>query len=66
MILLLTFKLMIFYFRFYRKEREFEEGMNHLQKDIDMLETEKRDLRENLKHTNKKGDHKPIISTGND
>lgn len=38
--------------------------MNHLQKDIDTLESEKRDLRENLKHTSKKGDHKQTVSIG--
>lgn len=49
-----------------RKEKEFEEGMNHLQKDIDTLEMEKRDLRENLKvhGGTKKGDTKQSTTYG--
>lgn len=49
-----------------RKEKEFEEGMNHLQKDIDTLEMEKRDLRENLKvhGGTKKGDAKQSTTYG--
>lgn len=55
-----------FHFIFRRKEKEFEEGMNHLQKDIDTLEMEKRDLRENLKvhGGTKKGDAKQATSYG--
>lgn len=39
--------------------------MNHLQKDIDTLELERRDLRENVKVLNtKKGDTKQIAIYG--
>lgn len=41
---------------------EYEEAMNHLQADIDMLENEKKDLRENLKRqSTKKTDSKPAV-----
>lgn len=45
---------------FYRKEKEFEETMDHLQSDIDSLENERSDLRDKLKNysANKKGDLK--------
>lgn len=47
---------MIFY---YRKEKEFEETMDHLQSDIDSLENERGALREKLKvHSSKKSDLK--------
>lgn len=47
------------FFSFYRKEKEFEETMDHLQSDIDSLENERGALREKLKiHGNKKGDLK--------
>lgn len=40
--------------------------MNHLQKDIDSLESERHNLRENLKaHSSKKGDIKQPITFGN-
>lgn len=43
----------------FRKEKEFEETMDHLQSDIDSLENERGALREKLKgYTNKKGDLK--------
>lgn len=49
----------------FRKEKEYEEGMNHLQKDIDSLESERHHLRENLKaHSVKKGDVKQPITFG--
>lgn len=49
----------------YSKEKEYEEGMNHLQKDIDSLESERHHLRENLKaHASKKGDIKQPITFG--
>lgn len=40
----------------YRKEKEFEETMDHLQKDIDSLEIERGALRDKLKIYCKKGD----------
>lgn len=50
----------------YRKEREFEEGMNHLQKDIDSLESERINLREHLKtYSSKKGETKQPVTFGN-
>lgn len=43
----------------YRKEKEFEETMDHLQSDIDSLENERGALREKLKvHSSKKSDLK--------
>lgn len=43
----------------YRKEKEFEETMDHLQSDIDSLENERGALREKLKgYNHKKGDLK--------
>lgn len=51
----------------FRKEREFEEGMNHLQKDIDSLENERINLREHLKtYSTKKGDTKQPVTFGID
>lgn len=42
-----------------RKEKEFEETMDHLQCDIDSLENERGQLRDKLKsYGNKKGDLK--------
>lgn len=53
------------YFILSRKEKEYEEGMNHLQKDIDQLEVERINLKENLKaHSVKKGDVKQPITFG--
>lgn len=37
-----------------RKEKEFEETMDHLQADIDSLETERGELKEKLKNYSKK------------
>lgn len=53
-------KLYLFFFlSLYRKEKEFEETMDHLQSDIDSLENERGALREKLKvHVTKKGDLK--------
>lgn len=46
-------------FWFYRKEKDFEETMDHLQSDIDTLENERGALREKLKsYGSKKGDLK--------
>lgn len=42
---------------YYRKEKEFEETMDHLQQDIDSLETERGALREKLKLYAKRGTH---------
>lgn len=39
----------------YRKEKEFEETMDHLQQDIDSLETERGALRDKLKLYAKRG-----------
>lgn len=38
--------------------------MNHLQKDIDSLESERNNLRENVKNNTKKGDTKQPVTFG--
>lgn len=49
----------------YRKEKEFEETMDHLQNDIDSLESERGALREKLKaYNSKKGDLKASTAFG--
>lgn len=56
---------LIYVFANCRKEKEYEDAMNHLQKDIDSLESERHHLRENLKaHSAKKGDVKQPITFG--
>lgn len=51
---------------FCRKEKEFEESMDHLQNDIDSLETERISLRDKLKSfSSKKGDLKQSTAFGN-
>lgn len=50
---------------FFRKEKEFEETMDHLQNDIDSLESERGALREKLKaYNSKKGDLKASTAFG--
>lgn len=49
----------------FRKEKEFEETMDHLQNDIDSLESERGALREKLKvYNSKKGDLKASTAFG--
>lgn len=49
----------------FRKEKEFEESMDHLQNDIDSLETERISLRDKLKtYSSKKGDLKQSTAFG--
>ncbi|XP_017784402.1 PREDICTED: dynactin subunit 1 isoform X2 [Nicrophorus vespilloides] len=45
-----------------KNEKEFEETMDHLQADIDSLENERSELKERLKHVNKKGYSDPSKS----
>ncbi|CAH2217993.1 jg26250 [Pararge aegeria aegeria] len=45
-----------------RKEKEFEETMDHLQQDIDSLETERGALRDKLKLYAKRGTHNAMAS----
>ena len=51
-----------------KKEKEFEETMNHLQKDIDALESERGELKDRVKHLSKKtmyeGLAKSVTSAG--
>lgn len=60
------FTLYVKYVHF-RKEKEFEDTMDHLQTDIDSLESERGALREKLKgHSSKKGDLKASTAFGLD
>lgn len=55
----------IVYSHTHRKEKEFEETMDHLQNDIDSLESERGALREKLKtYNSKKGDLKASTAFG--
>jgi dynactin 1 len=56
---LINIKKKILKIEHFRKEKEFEETMDHLQSDIDSLENERGALREKLKvHSSKKSDLK--------
>nr|XP_026489215.1 dynactin subunit 1-like isoform X2 [Vanessa tameamea] len=46
-----------------RKEKEFEETMDHLQQDIESLETERGALRDKLKLYAKRGTHHAVVTT---
>lgn len=60
------FQIFNFFFLILRKEKEFEETMDHLQKDIDTLEDEKGQLRDKLKGPgSKKSDLKSSAAFGN-
>lgn len=63
---ILGFSESLNFFFYFRKEKEFEETMDHLQKDIDTLEDEKGQLREKLKGPgSKKSDLKSSAAFGN-
>lgn len=55
----------IFFSICFRKEKEFEESMDHLQNDIDSLETERISLRDKLKtYSSKKSDLRQTTAFG--